>query len=101
MDSVILFQYSYLFSYILSAWLSFTLFQVLARAATGFIEFYAQRNENIPQTSLLPNIVNVVIYALGILLILSAMGISVAPLLTAMGIGYIIRKPCPVPVFIS
>ena len=76
-----------LFSYILSAWLSFTLFQVLARAATGFIEFYAQRNENIPQTSLLPNIVNVVIYALGILLILSAMGISVAPLLTAMGIG--------------
>lgn len=76
-----------LFSYILSAWLSFTIFQVIARATTGFIELYAQRHENIPQTSLLPNIVNVVIYALGILLILSSMGISVAPLLTAMGIG--------------
>ena len=76
-----------LFSYILSAWLSFTLFQVMARAATGFIEFCAQRNKNIPQTSLLPNIVNVVIYAMGILLILSSMGISIAPLLTAMGIG--------------
>ena len=56
-------------------------------SATGLIEFYARRNANIPQTSLLPNIVNVVIYALGILLILSSMGISVAPLLTAMGIG--------------
>ena len=76
-----------LFSYILSAWLSFTLFQVMARAATGFIELCAQRNKNIPQTSLLPNIINVVIYAMGILLILSSMGISIAPLLTAMGIG--------------
>lgn len=76
-----------LFSYILSAWLSFTLFQVLARAATGFIELYAQRHDNIPQSSLLPNIANVVIYAIGILVIISSMGISVTPLLTAMGIG--------------
>ena len=76
-----------LFSYILSAWLSFTIFQLLARASTGFIEFYAHKNKNIPQTSLLPNIINVVIYAMGILLILGSMGISIAPLLTAMGIG--------------
>ncbi len=76
-----------LFSYLLSAWLSFTLFQLLARASTGFIEFYASRNKNIPQTSLLPNIVNVLIYSMGILLILGSMGVSIAPLLTAMGIG--------------
>ena len=64
-----------LYSYILSGWLSFTLFQVLARAATGFIELYAQRHDNIPKTRLLTNIVNVDIYNLGILLILSSIGI--------------------------
>lgn len=76
-----------LFSYLLFAWLSFTVFQVLARAATGFIELHAQRNSNIPQISLLPNIVNVLIYSMGILFIISSMGISIAPMLTAMGIG--------------
>lgn len=76
-----------LFSYLLFAWLSFTIFQVLARTATGFIELHAQKNSSIPQISLLPNIVNVLIYAMGILFIISSMGISIAPMLTAMGIG--------------
>lgn len=76
-----------LFSYILSAWLSFTLFQLLARAATGFVELYTKRHSNIPQTSLLPNIINVIIYSMGILVILSSMGVSIAPLLTALGVG--------------
>ena len=76
-----------LFSYILFAWLSFTVFQVLARTATGFIELHAQRNSSVPQISLLPNIVNVLIYTIGVLFIISSMGISIAPMLTAMGIG--------------
>ena len=40
-----------------------------------------------PRTTLLTNILNVIIYAAGILLILGSLGISIAPLLTALGVG--------------
>lgn len=76
-----------LLSYILFACVAFTIIQVIARALTGMVETYASRNINIPKTTLLTNIINLIIYSVGILVILSECGISVTPIITAMGAG--------------
>ena len=66
----------------------FTLTRVIARTLTGIIDFYTLRSgENLPKTSLLNNIVSFSIYAMGLLIILQYYGISVAPILTALGVG--------------
>ena len=67
--------------------LALTVIQVIARAVTGTVDVYAFRNEHLPRTTLLHNVLNIFIYSAGILLILGSLGISVAPLITALGIG--------------
>lgn len=76
-----------LMSYIISAILIMTIFQVLARAASGFVDFYTEKNENMPKTTLLNNIIVIIIYAIGIMITLETCGVSVTPILTAMGVG--------------
>lgn len=65
----------------------FTITQVVARAISGIIDLFAARNTNIPQTSLLNNIASAIIYAMGMLIILEYCGISIAPIITALGVG--------------
>ncbi|HIE05690.1 MAG TPA: mechanosensitive ion channel family protein [bacterium (Candidatus Stahlbacteria)] len=61
---------------------------VVARIATGFINLYAvRRKEALPSTSLLNIFIKITILALGILIILQIMGISITPLITALGVG--------------
>lgn len=76
-----------LLSKILFMVIVFTITQVISRAVSGFIDLFAQRNTNIPQTSLLNNIASAIIYAMGMLIILEYCGISVAPIITALGVG--------------
>lgn len=78
---------SKLLSYLLFAVIVFTLTRVIARTLTGVINFYTLRDENMPKTSLLNNLVNIMIYAMGALVILQYCGISIAPILTALGVG--------------
>ncbi|GIV97886.1 MAG: mechanosensitive ion channel protein [Herpetosiphonaceae bacterium] len=60
----------------------------LARLAAGFIALYAEQADHIlPSTSLFTNLTKLIIYSLGVLIILSTLGISIAPILTALGIG--------------
>ena len=76
-----------LLSYLLFAVIVFTLTRVVARTLSGIIDFYTVRDQNMPKTSLLNNVINFVIYAMGILIVLQYYGISVAPILTALGVG--------------
>lgn len=72
---------------ILFAVILFTLTRVIARTLVGMIDMHTLKNENMPKTSLLSNIVNIFIYAMGTLVLLQSYGISVAPILTALGVG--------------
>ena len=76
-----------LLSYLLFAVIVFTLTRVVARTLSGIIDFYTVRDQNMPKTSLLNNVINFVIYAMGVLIVLQYYGISVAPILTALGVG--------------
>lgn len=60
------------------------------RISTGFVEIYAQRNQHMSpifSSSLLRNITRGTVYTIGILITLETIGISVTPILTALGVG--------------
>lgn len=76
------------FSYVLFTVIVYTIVRVVSRALNAIIEVSTQKSGTaFPKSSLLSTIVNVIIHAMGILVILQYMGISVAPILTAMGVG--------------
>jgi len=58
----------------------------LANIATGFVDIYGHRSL-IPQVSLFGNIIRIVIYVLGILILLQSIGIEITPILAALGVG--------------
>lgn len=68
----------------LAAILSAILFAV--RLATGLIRAYTDRMAGVP-TSLFRNVTVVVVYLVGFLIILDYLGVSITPLLTALGVG--------------
>jgi len=66
----------------------FSLTVLLARMSIGFFELHARRKEGDTSTiSLFNLIIKLVVYGLGIMLILQSLGISITPVLTAMGVG--------------
>ncbi|MEB3826309.1 mechanosensitive ion channel family protein [Phormidium sp. CCY1219] len=61
---------------------------VFSRLSLGFIRVYSQTSERVlPLTSLLENLTRLFIFTLGTLIILQSIGISITPLLTALGVG--------------
>ena len=65
---------------------SFTL--VAVRIAAGFVELYARKAGGVfLSTSIFTNVTRILIFIVGILVILQSLGISIAPLLTALGVG--------------
>lgn len=61
---------------------------VLAKVATGFINLYARRAEGVlPSTSIFANLAKLLVFVIGILIILQSLGISITPILTALGVG--------------
>lgn len=61
---------------------------VLARMVDGFVSEYAKKTGSpFGSTSMINILVKVVIYVLGGLVILQTLGISITPLLTALGVG--------------
>lgn len=76
------------FSYILFTVIIMTITRVIARAVSGIIDMQIERSkQKMPKTTLLNAIVNGIIYAMGFLVILQYYGISIAPILTALGVG--------------
>lgn len=60
---------------------------VLARISAGLIRVYAGRVQGLPSSSLLTNLTRVVILVIGGLIILQSLGIAIAPVMAALGVG--------------
>ena len=61
---------------------------LLTNIATGFLELYAGKyKEAIPQSTIFKNLTKIVILTIGLLIILQTLGISITPILTALGVG--------------
>ncbi len=61
---------------------------VLARISVGFVNLYAARVKGVlPSTSIFVNLTKLLVFLVGVLIILQTLGISVTPILTALGIG--------------
>ena len=59
-----------------------------ARTAVGFVRLYTRSVEGVmPSTSIFHSLTKVVVYSLGVLIALQSVGISIAPILTALGVG--------------
>lgn len=65
----------------------YTLTRVIARTIVGLIDMHTQTSENAPKTTLLTNIAEVAVYVMGGLILLQSYGISITPIITALGVG--------------
>lgn len=61
---------------------------VLARIASGLIKLFSSRTKSgLPSTTLFSNVASLLIVIAGIIIILQNLGISITPMITALGIG--------------
>lgn len=61
---------------------------VIGRMGTGWINFYQKKSEStFPKSSILEYLIKSVIFIIGGLFMLQTMGISITPLITALGVG--------------
>ena len=71
--------------------LSITVFSVtlfLAKAFSDLVKFYSKNTEGIlPSSSIFANLTKIIIFIIGLLIILQSLGISITPILTALGVG--------------
>jgi len=78
-----------IFSYILFTVNIYSVTRVASRTISGMITLHMERggDDKLPKTSLLNNITTIVIYSMGVIVVLQYYGISIAPIITAMGVG--------------
>jgi len=60
---------------------------VAARVLSAMVAQYAERTEGFAATSILSNVVKAIVYILGLLVLFQTMGVSIAPVLGALGVG--------------
>ncbi|HTB31693.1 MAG TPA: mechanosensitive ion channel family protein [Bacteroidia bacterium] len=61
---------------------------VVARVLTGLLKAYSNREDSSKSSlSLFKSIINILVYTLGLLVMLESFGISITPVLTALGVG--------------
>lgn len=61
---------------------------VSAKIAVGFVTVFTDKRRDIfPSTSIFTNLTKALVFLLGLLIILQSLGISITPLLTALGVG--------------
>lgn len=76
-----------MFSYMLFIVVVVTLTRVVEKTLSGFISWKFSESGDISQSSLLNTLFKVLVYASSALIILDELGISIAPIVTAMGVG--------------
>jgi small-conductance mechanosensitive channel len=73
---------------IISSLFIFSLTWIIARIAAGMLDIRSSKDDSvIPSTSIIGNILKVIIYCIGLMVILQSLGVSVTPILTALGVG--------------
>ncbi|MGH7715197.1 MAG: mechanosensitive ion channel family protein, partial [Vulcanimicrobiaceae bacterium] len=61
---------------------------VAGRSGYGFVSFYSRSATGLlPQSSLMSTIAELVVFVIGGLIVLGSLGIAIAPILTALGVG--------------
>lgn len=60
---------------------------VLMRLVAGLLRIHARRVEGLPSSSLLVNLARIAIVVVSVLIILQSVGVKIAPLLAALGVG--------------
>ncbi len=66
----------------------FSLTLITARVISGMLRIKSSHSDTvIPSSSIIGNIVRIIIYVIGLLIILQSQGISITPMLTALGVG--------------
>ena len=59
-----------------------------AKMAAGLVNSYVQRQDvPLPSTSIFRNLTKLLVFLIGIMIILQSLGVSITPLLTALGVG--------------
>lgn len=77
-----------LFSYIkmgMAVIVIFSVTVVISKLSTGFVKLYTGRI--LPSTTIFANLTKIFVYVMGMLVLLQTIGISVAPIITALGVG--------------
>jgi small-conductance mechanosensitive channel len=60
----------------------------LGKMTAGFVSVYVQREDvPLPSTSIFRNLTKLIVFLVGIMMILQSLGISITPILTALGVG--------------
>ncbi len=76
------------FSKILLVLLIFIITLISAKILAGFVSSYIKKHDEYFQsTSIFSNITKLIVFIIGILIILQSLGISITPILTALGVG--------------
>ena len=75
------------FSYVLFTSIIFSITRVVERTLSGFIRLKFSSSSDATQSTLLDTIFKIGVYASGLLIVLNYYGISIAPIITAMGVG--------------
>ncbi|MDZ7264352.1 MAG: mechanosensitive ion channel family protein [candidate division KSB1 bacterium] len=66
----------------------FSVTLVFTRIAVGLFNFYSKSVEGVlPSTSILSNLTRLVVFSIGILIMFHSIGVSIMPILTALGVG--------------
>ncbi len=87
-DLSLAYQYKTYISIILKILLIASITRAIARLIEGFFNLWTEkRTGGFPSTTIFTNIVSITIYTIGLLIILDALDISIAPMLTALGVG--------------
>ncbi|MCX7940463.1 MAG: mechanosensitive ion channel family protein [Elusimicrobiota bacterium] len=61
---------------------------IISKIAVGFVTLQSQKiSSALPSTSIFVNLTRIIIFILGFLVILQTLGISITPILTALGVG--------------
>lgn len=60
---------------------------VLTKIVSGYINLQTKKQEGFPSVSIFVNLTKLLVFVVGALIILEYLGISIAPILTALGIG--------------
>jgi small-conductance mechanosensitive channel len=64
-----------------------TLAVLVARLLSGIVEAYAERAGRASSTSIIRNVVSLSVAVLALMLVLESLGIAIAPIVTALGVG--------------
>lgn len=73
---------------VISSLYIFSVTWIIARIASGMLDIRTSKDDSvIPSTSIIGNILKVIIFCVGIMVILQSLGVSITPILTALGVG--------------